>query len=135
MTIFLVDSNVLLDVTMEDPVWATWSQRQIDEAGRNGRVVINPVIYAELSLAYVTVDELDAELSASGLEVLEIPREALFLAARAFRAYRRRGGIRTGVLPDFFIGAHASVEAMTLITRDLRRRAWFPALHVIAPQG
>lgn len=129
MTIFLVDSNVLLDITMEDSVWAAWSQRQIDEAGRVGRVVI----YAELSLAYVTVEELDAELSATRLEVREIPREALFLAARVFRAYRRRGGTRTGVLPDFFIGAHASVEGMTLITRDVRRRGWFPSLQVIAP--
>jgi predicted nucleic acid-binding protein len=133
VTIFLVDSNVLLDITMEDSVWAAWSQRQIDEAGRVGRVVINPVIYAELSLAYVTVEELDAELSATRLEVREIPREALFLAARVFRAYRRRGGTRTGVLPDFFIGAHASVEGMTLITRDVRRRGWFPSLQVIAP--
>jgi hypothetical protein len=133
VTVFLVDSNVLLDITMEDSVWAAWSQQQIDEAGRIGRVVINPVIYAELSLAYHTVEELDAELLAARLDVQEIPREALFLAARVFRAYRRRGGTRTGVLPDFFIGAHASVEGMTLITRDLRRRGWFPSLQVIAP--
>jgi len=133
VTTFLVDSNVLLDVAMEDSVWAGWSQRQVDEAGRVGRVVINPVIYAELSLAYVTVEELDAGLSATRLEVCEIPREALFLAARVFRAYRRRGGTRTGVLPDFFIGAHATIEGMTLITRDLRRREWFPSLQFIAP--
>ncbi len=133
MTVFLVDTNVLLDITMDDPVWAAWSQQQIDEAGRVGRVVINPVIYAELSLAFHTVEELDAELLASRLDVREIPRDALFLAARVFRAYRRRGGTRTGVLPDFFIGAHAAVEGMTLITRDLRRLGWFPSLQVIAP--
>jgi predicted nucleic acid-binding protein len=133
VTVFLADSNVLLDITMEDSVWAAWSQRQIDEAARVGRVVINPVIYAEMSLAYATVEELDLELAAARLEVCEIPRDALFLAARVFRAYRRGGGTRIGVLPDFFIGAHAAVEGMTLITRDLRRRGWFPSLHVIAP--
>ncbi|HTB46574.1 MAG TPA: type II toxin-antitoxin system VapC family toxin [Acetobacteraceae bacterium] len=133
MTIFLVDSNVLLDVTTGNPIWADWSQRQLDDAWRDGQVVINQVIYAEMSLDFASVEALDFQLSALGLVVLEIPREALFLAARVFRAYRRRGGTRAGVLPDFFIGAHAAVEGMTLITRDLRRRGWFPSLQVIAP--
>jgi predicted nucleic acid-binding protein len=96
-------------------------------------MVINPMIYAEVSLAYASVEDLDAGVAAVGLELLEIPRPALFLAAAAFRLYRRRGGTRTSVLPDFFIGAHAAVEGMTLITRDLRRRAWFPTIEVIAP--
>ena len=133
MTIFLVDSNVLLDVTTGNPIWADWSQRQLDDAWRDGQVVINQVIYAEMSLDFASVEALDFQLSALGLVVLEIPRETLFLAARVFRAYRRRGGTRAGVLPDFFIGAHAAVEGMTLITRDLRRRGWFPSLQVIAP--
>ena len=133
MTIFLVDSNVLLDVTTGNPIWADWSQRQLDDAWRDGQVVINQVIYAEMSLDFASVEALDFQLSALGLVVLEIPREALFLAARVFRAYRRRGGTRAGVLPDFFIGAHAAVEGMTLITRDLRRRGWFPSLQVVAP--
>jgi predicted nucleic acid-binding protein len=133
VTIFLVDSNVLLDVTTGNPIWADWSQRQLDDAWRDGQVVINQVIYAEMSLDFASVEALDFQLSALGLVVLEIPREALFLAARVFRAYRRRGGTRAGVLPDFFIGAHAAVEGMTLITRDLRRRGWFPSLQVIAP--
>jgi predicted nucleic acid-binding protein len=96
-------------------------------------LVINPVIYAEVSLAYASVEDLDTGLASAGLEVVEIPRPALFLAAAAFRLYRRRGGTRTSVLPDFFIGAHAAVEGMTLITRDLRRRGWFPTVQVIAP--
>ena len=100
---------------------------------RDGQVVINQVIYAEMSLDFASVEALDFQLSALGLVVLEIPREALFLAARVFRAYRRRGGTRAGMLPDFFIGAHAAVEGMTLITRDLRRRGWFPSLQLIAP--
>jgi predicted nucleic acid-binding protein len=133
VTIFLVDSNVLLDVTTGNPIWADWSQRQLDDAWRDGQVVINQVIYAEMSLDFASVEALDFQLSALGLVVLEIPREALFLAARVFRAYSRRGGTRAGVLPDFFIGAHAAVEGMTLITRDLRRRGWFPSLQVIAP--
>jgi predicted nucleic acid-binding protein len=134
VTIFLVDSNVLLDVVTDDASWADWSQTQLDAASRAGGLVINPVIYAEASLAYVAIEDLDAGLASVGLEVLEIPRAALFLAAAAFRLYRRRGGARTSVLPDFFIGAHAAVEGMTLITRDLRRRAWFPTVRVIAPE-
>jgi hypothetical protein len=133
VTVFLVDSNVLLDVVTDDPNWADWSQEQLDAASRVGDLVINPVIYAEVSLAYASVEDLDTGLASAGLEVVEIPRPALFLAAAAFRLYRRRGGTRTSVLPDFFIGAHAAVEGMTLITRDLRRRGWFPTVQVIAP--
>jgi predicted nucleic acid-binding protein len=133
VTTFLVDSNVLLDVVTDDPNWANWSQEQLDTAARAGDLAINAVIYAEVSLAYDSVEKLDAGLASVGLEVLEIPRPALFLAAAAFRLYRRRGGTRTSVLPDFFIGAHAAVEGMTLITRDLRRRSWFPTVQVIAP--
>jgi predicted nucleic acid-binding protein len=133
VTVFLVDSNVLLDVVTDDPNWADWSQEHLDTASRIGDLVINPVIYAEVSLAYASVEDLDAGLATVGLELLEIPRSALFLAAAAFRLYRRRGGTRTSVLPDFFIGAHAAVEGMTLITRDRRRRGWFPTVEVIAP--
>jgi hypothetical protein len=133
VTVFLVDSSVLLDVVTDDPIWADWAQQQLDTASRVGDMVINPMIYAEVSLAYASVEDLDAGVAAVGLELLEIPRPALFLAAAAFRLYRRRGGTRTSVLPDFFIGAHAAVEGMTLITRDLRRRAWFPTIEVIAP--
>ncbi len=135
MTVFLADSNVLLDIATGNPVWVEWSQRQLDDAWRDGQIVVNPIIYAEMSLNFAGIGALDSHLSTLGLVVLDIPREALFLAARVFRAYRRRGGTRTGVLPDFFIGAHAAVEGMTLITRDLRRRGWFPTLQVIAPMS
>jgi len=134
VTVFLLDSNVLLDAVTDDPSWAHWSQTQLDTASRVGDLVINLVIYAEVSLAYAAIEDLGAGLASVGLEVLEIPRPALFLAAAAFRLYRRRGGARTSVLPDFFIGAHATVEGMTLITRDLRRLAWFPTVQVIAPE-
>lgn len=133
MTLFLADSNVLLDVATEDPVWADWSQDKLDAAARLGRVVINPMIYAELSLAYDNIETLDLILAEADIELLELPRAALFLAGRVFRQYRRRGGGRTSILPDFFIGAHAAVEAMTLITRDSRRHAWFPTVLRIAP--
>jgi predicted nucleic acid-binding protein len=131
---FLVDTSVLLDVAEDDPVWADWSQRQLDTASSDGFLAINPVIYAEFSLAYDTIEQLEAMLRKSALAVVEIPRPALFLAAWQFRAYRRRGGARTGVLPDFFIGAHAAVDRLTLITRDQRRRSWFPSVPVIAPE-
>lgn len=133
MTTFLVDTNVLLDVVTDDPDWADWSLAQLETAAGRGALVINPVIYAELSLAYTTIEALDAGIAAMDLELREIPRAALFLAAAAFRIYRRRGGARTSVLPDFFIGAHAAVERMTLITRDTRRRAWFPTMEVVTP--
>jgi predicted nucleic acid-binding protein len=133
VTVFLVDSSVLLDVVTDDPTWADWSQGQLDIASRAGELAINPIIYAELSLAYASIDDLDGALATTGIALLEVPRPALFLAAAAFRLYRRRGGIRTSVLPDFFIGAHAAVEGMTLITRDLRRRGWFPTVQVVSP--
>jgi hypothetical protein len=133
MTGFLVDTSVLLDLAERDPIWLDWSRDQLEAASDDGILAINPVIYAEFSLAYADIDQLDAMLTALDLDVRQIPRPALFLAARQFREYRRRGGVRTGVLPDFFIGAHAAVEGMTLITRDMRRRVWFPTVRVIAP--
>ena len=133
MTDFLVDTSVLLDIVERDPVWLRWSSEQLRDVSEEGTLVINPVIYAEASLAFANVEELDAVLATLQVNVLEVPRQALFLAARQFREYRRRGGVRTGVLPDFFIGAHAALERLTLITRDLRRRAWFPTVRIIAP--
>ena len=133
MSDFLVDTSVLLDLAERDPVWLHWSREQLEAASAEGTLTINPVIYAEFSLAFTDVEQLDTALANHEINVSEIPRAALFLAARQFRQYRRRGGARTGVLPDFFIGAHAAVERLTLITRDLRRRAWFPTVRVIAP--
>jgi len=133
--VILVDTNVLLDVLQDDPVWASWSQRQLDIAAARGRLVINPVVYAELSIAFERIEELEAVVEAAGLLLEELPREALFLAGKAFLGYRRRrGGNKHGILPDFFIGAHAAVRGMPVLTRDARLyRAYFPTLEVIGP--
>ena len=131
----LVDTNVILDVIQNDPKWAAWSQAQLDAASLKFTLVINPVIYAELSIAYRRIEELEAMLGISGLRMESIPREALFLAGRAFLKYRQRRGTRTGVLPDFFIGAHAAVAGIPLLTRDARRYSdYFPSLELITPE-
>jgi len=129
----LVDTSVLIDVITDDPIWADWSQGQLDAAAELGPIMINPIVYAELSVAYERIEVLDAMLEDAGIELRAIPRPALFVAARVFVSYRRRGGMRTGVLPDFFVGAHAAVEGLTLLTRDTRRRSWFPTLRVVSP--
>jgi predicted nucleic acid-binding protein len=133
MTSYLVDSNVLLDLMTRDPVWLDWSLDALRTADRNGRLLINPVIYAELSMAFDTIEALDEALYRARIVSAAVPPPALFLAARVYQRYRQRGGKRTGVLPDFFIGAHAAVDRLTLITRDTRRRGWFPTVEVMAP--
>lgn len=132
----LVDTNVLLDVVEDDPHWADWSQRQLEIAALRSRLVINAVIYAELSLAYRRIEELEIAVGRAGLELMEIPREALFLAGRAFLGYRRRDGVvKRSVLPDFFIGAHAAVAGMPILTRDVRRyQTYFPLVRLIRPE-
>ena len=132
----LVDTNVLLDVLQDDPVWASWSERQLDIAAARGRLVITPVVYAELSIAFERIEELEAVVEAAGLLLEELPREALFLAGKAFLGYRRRrGSNKQGILPDFFIGAHAAVRGVPVLTRDARRyRAYFPTVEVIGPR-
>lgn len=132
----LVDSNVILDVVEDDPAWAQWSQTQLDAASLRHALLINPVIYAELSIAYRRIEELEDMLSKGGFRVEPIPREALFLAGKVFVQYRERGGAKTGVLPDFFIGAHAAVVGIPLLTRDLRRfGTYFPKLELISPRA
>ena len=131
----LVDTNVILDVVENDPEWAAWSQAQLDAASLKFPLVINPVIYAELSLAYHRIEELEAMMKSSGLRLESIPREALFLAGRVFLKYRQQRGSKSGVLPDFFIGAHAAVAGIPLLTRDVGRyRTYFPSLKLIAPE-
>ena len=132
----LVDTNVLLDVVEDDPKWANWSQWQLDAISLKERLCIDPVIYSELSIAFERIEELDRALAAASITVLPtIPREALFLAGKAFLNYRKRGGAaRTGVLPDFFIGAHAAVAEMPILTRDDKRyRSYFPTVQLITP--
>lgn len=130
----LVDTNVLLDVLQNDPQWADWSQGQLESASLTDPLVINAVVYSELSMAFERIEELEAVLAEAALSVQEIPREALFLAGRAFLTYRRRKGTKQGVLPDFYIGAHAAVGGLAILTRDpTRYRSYFPTVRLIAP--
>jgi hypothetical protein len=130
----LVDSNVLLDLFTEDPTWASWSGQRLAEAFDAGQVVINPLVYAEISVAFERIETLEGAIPAR-LEREDLPWEAAFLAGKCFVEYRRRGGIRRSPLPDFYIGAHAAVTGRALLTRDNRRyRALLPALTLISPQ-
>lgn len=130
----LVDTNVLVDVLENDPDWVDWSVAQLRAQAQIHRLVINPVIYTELSLAFSTVEALDDALAALQIPVVDIPKPALFLAGKAFVQYRRRGGSKTNVLADFFIGAHAAVAGLPVLTRDVRRYAgYFPTVPLISP--
>jgi predicted nucleic acid-binding protein len=130
----LVDTNVLLDLVTDDPQFADWSIAQLEAASLVGPLLINDVIYAELSVRYDSKEQLDAFISGIGLKREPIPDAALFLAGKVFRKYRKAGGTRSGVLPDFFIGAHAAVRGLPLLTRDLGRyRSYYPTVEVIVP--
>ncbi|RUU78837.1 type II toxin-antitoxin system VapC family toxin [Mesorhizobium sp. M7A.F.Ca.MR.362.00.0.0] len=130
-----VDTNVLLDLVTDDPNWAGWSIAQLEAASLDGPLLINDAVYAELAVRYIRIEDLEAFLDAAGLEMAPMPRAALFLAGKVFTQYRRSGGSRTGVLPDFFIGAHAAVAKLPLLTRDVGRyRTYFPSLRLIAPE-
>lgn len=130
----LVDTNVLVDVLANDPEWADWSIGQLRAQSKIHRLVINPVIYSELSLTFSSVEALDKTIEELGLVLVELPRPALFLAGKAFIRYRRQGGTKSNVLGDFFIGAHAAVSGYPVLTRDTRRyTAYFPSVMLIAP--
>jgi predicted nucleic acid-binding protein len=134
MTAVLIDANVLLDVMTEDGRWLAWSAGAIERAADHHRLVINPIIYAEVSIRYSRIEELDAALPKSMFDREAIPYEAAFLAGKSFMTYRRRGGTKQSPLPDFFIGAHAAVAGYLLMTRDAARyRTYFPKLSLIAP--
>ncbi len=128
----LVDSNVLIDISARDPKWFDWSAEQLALAMDREDAAINPIIYAEVSAGYANTDSLDAALE--GLQQLHLPFVAAFVAGKAFREYRRRGGTRMSTLPDFYIGAHAAIEGMALLTRDrVRYASYFPSVKLIAP--
>jgi predicted nucleic acid-binding protein len=130
----LVDTTVLLDVVTSDPVWLQWSIAALDAASAGGPIVINAIIYAELSGRYARIEKLDTFVDGIGLELIEFPRASLFLAGKTFGRYRLSGGTRTNVLPDFLIGAQASVLDLPILTRDVRRyRTYFPSVHLITP--
>jgi len=130
----LVDTNVLFDFLSEDEEWFDWAASMLERTADEGAVTINPIIYAELSVRYARIEDLDAQLPAEYFTRLQLPWEAAFLAAGRLADTRRRSGARRSPLPDFFIGAHAAVTGMSLLTRDARRyRSYFPKLKIVAP--
>ena len=130
----LVDTNILIDIVTGDPVWADWSRLQLDAARAIDEIAINEVVYAEICAGYRRHEQVDRLVARTGIALTRTTRPALFLAGRAFHHYRRAGGTRTGVLPDFFIGALAYVSGAKLLTRDPRPyRTYFPGVELIAP--
>lgn len=130
----LVDSNVLLDVLTEDPEWYDWSSRTLARAAERSVLVINPLVYAEISIGFERIEDLDDAVPATAFRREPLPWEAGFLAGKCFRRYRRRGGTRRSPLPDFYIGAHAAVRGLVLLTRDAARYGtYFPTLEIVAP--
>ena len=130
----LVDTNVLLDVFLDDPKWSRWSIDALDAANARGQLAINAVIYAEVAIAFAGIEELEQALSKAAVAIEPIPREALFLAGKAFVEYRKRHGTKSNVLPDFFVGAHAAVAEVPIVTRDVGRyRSYFPTVELITP--
>ena len=130
----LVDANILIDIATADPVWADWSAEALAAAGAEAPLVINPLVYAEVSVAFDRIEDLDRLLPEAVFRREPLPWAAGFLAGKAFLAYRRRGGARRGVLPDFYIGAHAAVAGYRLLTRDRGRfGTYFPRVPLITP--
>lgn len=130
-----MDSNVLLDVLTEDPTWFDWSAYSLEQRAARGQLCINPLIYAEVSIGFSRIEDLDDALPSAHFTRLPLPWEAGFLAGKAYQRYRRAGGVRRSPLPDFFIGAHAGIAGIALLTRDTRRyRTYFPTLHLICPE-
>jgi predicted nucleic acid-binding protein len=130
----LVDSNVILDVVTRDPVWAAWSDSTLEECAETDSLAVNPLIYAEVSVGYARIEELESVLTMAGIQKLPLPWEAAFIAGKCFQLYRRSGGAKRSPLPDFYIGAHALIAGMRLITRDASRyRTYFPNLRLICP--
>lgn len=134
MVATLVDSNVLIDLLTEDDQWFDWSAGALEKAAETGPLVINPIIYAEVSVRFTKIEDLNEALSPDDFSRAPLPWSAAFLAAKCFQTYRRRGGTKTAPLPDFFIGAHAAVSRFQLLTRDAARyRTYFPTVELLAP--
>jgi predicted nucleic acid-binding protein len=131
----LVDSNIILDVFLDDPNWADWSESKLAEFSSITKLFINPVVYSEVSIGFKRIEELESALNRAGFQLLEIPKEALFLAGKAFLKYRKNRGTKISPLPDFYIGAQAAIFEMDLITRDVARyRTYFPTVKLISPK-
>lgn len=134
MTDVLVDSNVILDIVTEDPTWFDWSSEQLIQAAEQGNLIINPIIYAEVSIGFAQAEELDQVVSPDFFQRQPLPWNAAFLAGKAFLRYRQSGGTRRSPLPDFYIGAHAIALDIPLLTRDTNRyQTYFPTLQLITP--
>jgi predicted nucleic acid-binding protein len=130
----LVDSNVILDVFLNDVKWADWSESKLEELSDHASLYLNSIIYSEISIGFNLIEDLESAISKAGFQLLEIPKEALFLAGKAYLKYKRRQGIKKTPLPDFFIGAQAAVLNLDLLTRDASRyQTYFPTVRLIAP--
>lgn len=135
MSFVLVDSNVVLDIADKSSTWHEWSLQTLEYLEFENNLMINPVIYSEISIGYESIEVLSAFIARCGFEFTELPKEALFLAGKAFVNYRKNKGTKTNVLPDFFIGAHAAVQGLLLLTRDTRRyHTCFPGVNLITPE-
>ena len=131
----LVDSNVILDIFLDDPNWAEWSESKLAKFSSIAKLFINPVVYSEVSIGFQRIEELEIALNQTGFQMLEIPKEALFLAGKAFLTYRKNKGTKRSPLPDFYIGAQAAIQKMDLLTRDPSRyRTYFPTVQLISPK-
>ncbi len=129
-----VDSNIVLDVFLNDPKWADWSESKLDEYDQLGILYINSIVYSEISIGFKRIEDLESAIAKAGLQMLEIPKEALFLAGKAYLKYKKRKGTKRTPLPDFFIGAQAAVQNLDLITRDVSRyQSYFPTVKLITP--
>ena len=134
MNAVLVDSNVILDLFLDDPIWAEWSENTLKDVSKSSELCINPIIYTEISIGFYQIETLETAIQKAGFKLLDIPKESLFLAGKAFLQYRRNKGKKNNPLPDFYIGAQAAVLDLPLITRDRNRfRTYFPSVKLIYP--
>jgi predicted nucleic acid-binding protein len=132
----LVDTNILIDVLNNEPRWADWSIHQLRVQSKIHVLSINPIIYSELSCAFSKIEDLDDVVQVMGLKHLQIPKPGLFLAAKAFQAYRKKGGTKHNILGDFFVGAHAAVSRLPVLTRDVQRyKTYFPSVQLVSPNA
>ena len=130
----IVDSNVILDVFLNDPKWADWSESKLEEYGYQTSLYINSIIYSEISIGFKLIEDLESAINIAGFHLLEIPKEALFLAGKAFIEYKKRKGVKRNPLPDFFIGAQAAVLDLEILTRDISRyKSYFPTVKLLTP--
>lgn len=130
----LVDSNVILDIFLDDPNWADWSESSLARYSVHTKLYINSIVYTEVSIAFERIEKLESALNRGGFQMMEIPKEALFLAGKAFLKYRKGKGAKRSPLPDFYIGAQAAIFDLDLITRDVSRyRVYFPSVRLISP--